>query len=92
MEKTVKTFVEVQADDIRKIGGTICEGDNGYTHFLCDTATANIEEILLRSILKCFGDDYRILAAEDFYWDDDEIQIELKTNFPWSLYQELYMK
>ena len=66
MTKTVKTFVEVQADDIRKIGGTICEGDNGFTHFLCDTATANIEEILLRSILKCFGDDYRILATETF--------------------------
>ena len=59
MTKTVKTFVEVQADDIRKIGGTICEGDNGFTHFLCDTATANIEEILLRSILKCFGDDWK---------------------------------
>lgn len=92
MTKTVKTFVEVQADDINKIGGTICEGDNGFTHFICDAATANIEEILLRSILKCFGGDYRILAAEDFYWDEDDVQIELKTNFPWSLYQELCMK
>ena len=32
MTKTVKTFVEVQADDIRKIGGTICEGDTIAKH------------------------------------------------------------
>jgi hypothetical protein len=89
MTKTIKTFVEVQTDDIKKIGKAIYEGDNGFTHFICDTATANIEEILLRSILKCFGDDYRILAAEDFYLDDDDVQIEFKTNFPWALYREL---
>ena len=91
MIKTIKTPVEVQADDIEKIGTTTFGGDDGFTHILCDLSTANIEEILLRNILKCFGDEYEILACEDFEWENGVEQIEFVTNLPWDLYRELYM-
>ena len=92
MKKTVKTPIEVQADDIQKIGTTTFGADDGFTHILCDLSTANIEEILLRSILKCFGDEYEILGCEDFEWDNGIEQIEFVTNLPWDVYKEAFMK
>lgn len=56
-----------------------------YSLFLSDD-TANIEEILLRSILKCFGDEYEIISSKDGYEDDD---ILFFTNFPFETYMSL---
>ena len=92
MTKTVKTLLEVQADDIERIGGTTFGGDDGFTHILCDLSTANIEEILLRSILKCFGEEYRIMSIDDWTWENGDEQIEFTTNLPWEAYREMFMK
>jgi hypothetical protein len=86
MTKTTKTPIEVSAEDIKKIGGTAFGDDDGFTHILCDLSTANIEEILLRSILKCFGEEYCIVACEDWEWDNGIQQIEFVTNLPWESY------
>lgn len=57
--------IQVEKKDIRKIGNT-CYNEEGFLAIECDGDTSNIEEILLRSILKCFGDEYKIIETKDF--------------------------
>lgn len=86
--------IEVCKEDIKKIGGSAHEKD-GFLTIICDINTSNIEEIFLREILKCFGDEYYITESNDFYWKDDKIDdcgIEFKTNLPWEIYLSLYKK
>jgi len=75
----------VGKEDIKKIGHTTYEED-GNTVIVCSIDTANIEEILLRSILKCFGDEYEIISSKDGYEDDD---ILFFTNLPFETYMSL---
>lgn len=91
--------IEVQKEDIKRIGNTIFCGDDGNLCIISDSDISQIEYILLRNILKCFG-DYKIISEEDYVWDsgtDDEegeidwdnIDILFVTDMPYSLYQEL---
>ena len=90
MEKKVKTCVEVQASDIKKIGMAANASRKGTTIIFCDLSTSSIEEIFLRSILKCFGDQYQIIDQGDFEGDNGEQYIEYETNLPWELYKSSY--
>ena len=80
--------IEVKKEDIKKIGHT-CYNEGGFLAIICDGDTCNIEEILLRSILKCFGDDYKV-EAEDDIWEDingEEVyDILFITNLPYEIY------
>lgn len=78
----------VNKNDIRNIG-TTSFNDNGFYCIICESNTANIEEILLRSILLCFG-DYKIVETSDCNLNDDDndIFIEFKTNLPWDMVEE----
>ena len=84
--------IEVEKEDIRKIGNTWCDED-GFLTIICDCKTANIEEILLRNVLKCFGEEYHIVRSEDFIWQDDDgddvYEIEFITNLPYEKYDEI---
>ena len=73
--------IDVKKEDIKKIGNTkYNEGGD----------TCNIEEILLRSILKCFGDDYKVIKTEDYIWENDEGEVVYEilyvTNLPYEIY------
>ena len=84
--------VYVTKDDIKLIGGTTFKNDEGNACFICDSETSNIETIFLRSILMCFGDEYKIVSREDFYWglgDDEMASILITTNLPFELYNSL---
>ena len=80
------TNVMVSEKDIRNIGHTQFKDDSGMLSIICNVETANIEEILLRSILTCFGNEYVITNNEDFIWTDVEgkevIDILFRTNLP----------
>ena len=85
--------IEVEKEDIRKIGN-VWSNENGFLAIICDGETANIEEILLRNVLKCFGEEYHIVSAEDFIWDEDDyderdFDIEFITNLPYEKYDEI---
>ena len=85
--------IEVEKKDINKIGYTGYK-ENGFLAIICNGDTANIEEILLRSILKCFGDEYKIIETKDFIiWGDrgqeDIIDILFVTNLPYEIYEKI---
>lgn len=79
-----------EKSDIHRIGHTgINEGGN--TAILCNLDTANIEEILLRNILKCFGENYKIVERLDYPQTADIEQveaIEFITNLPFEFYSQ----
>ena len=84
--------IEVVKEDIKRIGHT-CYNEGGYLAIMCDGDTSNIEEILLRSILKCFGDDYKVIKTEDYIWQNDvgEVVYEILyvTNLPYELFEKI---
>lgn len=75
--------------DIMAIGNTI-GSENGNAVFYCDGATAAIEGIFLRNILRCFGEEYQIIDESDFEYEDGEVEIEYKTNLPCREIKKLY--
>ena len=72
--------------DMRKIGNTTCEGAYG-TDFICNGVTANIEEIMLRSILNQLG--YKIIKSTDIEWENGTVDINIQTNLPFAKYMEI---
>ena len=86
-------ILEVNKKDIKHIGNTQYADVNGNTLIICNGKTCEIELILLRSILKCFGDEYKIIDTEDFGWDEEnpieEWNIEIQTNLPFDKVREL---
>ena len=81
--------IEVVKEDIKKIGNTKYN-EGGFLAIICDGDTCNIEEILLRFILKCFGDDYKVIKTEDYIWENDEGEVVYEilyvTNLPYEIY------
>ena len=84
--------IEVTKKDIKKIGYA-CYNEGGFVAIMCDGDTCNIEEILLRSILKCFGDEYKVVKAEDDIWEDSKgeevYDILFVTNLPYEFYEQI---
>ena len=84
--------IEVVKEDIKRIGHT-CYNEGGYLAIMCDGNTSNIEEILLRSILKCFGDEYKVIKREDYIWEDingEEVyDILFITNLQYEIFEKI---
>ena len=76
--------LEVIKSDITRIGHT-CHSKDGFLEIFCNPDTANLEEILLRNILKCFGEEYKIVDTEDADYMDS---ISFLTNLPYDLFRE----
>lgn len=77
-----KVFIEVDKSDIMNIGHTAFN-ENGNLSIICKLEKSNFEKSLLRNILKCFGEQYKIVNTRDFdgYNQDD---IVFETNLPYS--------
>lgn len=75
--------IEVNKSDITSIGHT-CHSKDGFLELFCEPDTANLEEILLRSILKCFGEDYRIVSSDEESMDS----VSFLTNLPYELFEK----
>ena len=84
--------LDVQKEDIKNIGYAWYNED-GFLAIMCDGDTCNIEEIMLRSILKCFGDDYKVIKTEDYIWEKDEGEVVCEilyiTNLPYELFEKI---
>ncbi len=82
---------DLRKEDLNKIGNTK-SSKNGFLCIICNSETANIEEILLRNILKLFG-EYEILEINDFAWSEEDadnlkFDIEMITNMPKEVYNK----
>lgn len=88
-----KNIITVEKNDITRIGNTAFN-KNGNLAIVCNGETSNIEEILLRSILKCFGDDYKVISSEDNIWvnvkGEEVYDILFTTNLPYELFEEVW--
>jgi hypothetical protein len=83
--------LDLRKEDLNKIGNTK-SSKNGFLCIICNSETANIEEILLRNILKLFG-EYEILETNDFAWSEEDadnlkFDIEMITNMPKEVYNK----
>ena len=79
--------VQVEKIDIKRIGH-IAYNENGNLNIICNGDTYNLEVILLRNILKCFGDGFKITNEEDYVgYEGNDILIA--TNLPFDLYNEI---
>lgn len=79
----------VGKEDITRIGNTAFEQD-GNLSIICSAETSNIEHILLRNILKCFGEQYKIVGESDFQWENKVLVDTLyETNLPYSMFQSV---
>lgn len=80
--------LELYKEDIMKLGNAIfpMKGKVVIEIFSCDD-TIWITEILLRNILKLFGEDYKVLCYEEITPEDDgKVNIAstfFVTNLPW---------
>ena len=83
--------IEVEKSDIWKIGRGCWGNNGGYLTIDCNVDTVNIEEILLRSILKCYGEDYTVTNVLEHICKDDEDLIDgytLVTNPPFEIFEK----
>lgn len=86
--KCINFKMNLYKKDIKKIGNTILQ-DDGYTCFICNGDTYNLESILLREILIVIG-NFEIIKEEDFFWENNDlIDIKITTNLPWEFYNEI---
>ena len=85
-QETIRN-IQVKKEDIRLIGGATLNV-NGNTAFVCDASTCGLEEILLRNILKCFGEDMEIVVTKED-WNDDCAKLIYITNLPFETYSEI---
>lgn len=80
--------MNLQKQDLKRIGATVTPTESGGTSFICSTHTCCIEAILLREILLLFG-DYKIISEDDFIWDCGECDWEIITDLPYEIYTNL---
>ena len=81
--------IEVEKSDIWKIGRGCWSNEGGYLAIDCDVSNVNTDEILLRSILKCFGDDYTVTDILEYVNDEDMIDgYMLVTNLSFEKFEE----
>jgi hypothetical protein len=83
--------LDLRKEDLERIGNTK-SSQNGFLCIICNSETANIEEILLRNILKLFG-EYEIIETNDFAWSEEDAEnwkfdIEILTNMPIEVYNK----
>ena len=83
--------IEVEKKDILNIGYKRINFA-GVLGIVSDSDTANVEEILLRCILKCFGETYIITKVEDCVMvDEDDLYDDIMfiTNLPFEMFEKV---
>ena len=77
----------IQPSDLFKVGHDVFEED-GFLNVLTYPETCGVDEILLRSILRYFG-DYTVTDISDVHWGENHIDMALQTSMPWSEYLDI---
>lgn len=81
--------IEITKEDIALIGH-IGYNENGCAAIVCSHEQSNIEYILLRSILKCFGEQYKVVSFHECFEDIEDLRtiqdVVYITNLPFETY------
>ena len=82
--------LQVTGKYIKNIGYKVFDNE-GYLTIVTDGSCYGLEDILLRNILRCFGDDYKVTDSYDCERpdepeDSDEMDVAWDTNLPWEIY------
>lgn len=82
--------LQVTGKDIKNIGYKVFDNE-GYLTIVTERSCYGLEDILLRNILRCFGDDYKVTDSYDYERpdepeDSDEMDVAWDTNLPWEIY------
>ena len=82
--------LQVNQSDIHGIGYKTINND-GFLTIVTDGSCYGLENILLRNILRCFGEQYKITDSYDYERpdepdDSDEMDVAWDTNLPWEIY------
>lgn len=95
MAKEIEIPITVRPSDIYRIGSTMQANDEGNVSIIIDhDDNYDLSIIMLRSILRCFGEQYRIIKTEDFWWNEDQVipSIDVTTNLPTELAEKYYQE
>ena len=85
-------LLEVSKEDIKNIGiDHFNDTDTNFLIVVSNGEICGIEEIILRNILKDFGENYKIVKTED-YFKDGNFDVWYYTNLPYEIYQKVYKK
>ena len=81
--------IEVNKEDICLIGHTAFN-ESGNTAIVCSIENNRVEYILLRNILKCFGEEYKIIDTYEDFEDPEDLRTVTDrvyiTNLPFDIY------
>ncbi len=83
--------IEVEKNDIWKTGRGGWYDEGGFLAIECNVDTVNYDHILLRSILKCYGEDYTVTNVLEHICKEDEDMIDgytLVTNLPFEMFEQ----
>ena len=83
-------YLKVQGKDINNIGYKVFDNE-GYLTIVSEGSCYGLEDILLRNILRCFGEDYTMTDSYDYErpdepGDSEEMDVAWDTNLPWEIY------
>lgn len=93
--KEIELPITVRPSDIYHIGGTMQADENGNVSIIIDhDDNYSLSIIMLRSILRCYGEQYRIVNTEDFWWNEEQEipSICVTTNLPNELAEQYYLQ
>ena len=83
-------YLKVQGKDINNIGYKVFDNE-GYLTIVSEGSCYGLEDILLRNILRCFGEDYTMTDSYDYERPDEpealeEMDVAWDTYLPWEIY------
>lgn len=83
--------IQVEKEDINLIGHTSFN-EKGFLAIIISVTDSGIKKILLRNILKCFGEEYKIVKFNEIWEKKNNVMnvtnIIISTNLPFSLYPQ----
>lgn len=81
-------------EDIFKIGEVVPFGDNTGVVIKAEEQYCGIKEILLRNVLRTFGEEYHIVSVDDYSFKDINdistlLELVFVTNLPFEFVEKL---
>lgn len=82
-----------EKEDLLHIGGSAYQEDGNCVFVFYEEDSAyGVERIILRNLLKLFGEDYVILSEKEYADERERLSMHVFTNLPWDMYKSILGK